>query len=63
MFSLAFVKGGGGERLSDWKYCLSFSRFFIPFYALFSLSFALVRETSYSVSLFLCCNECGVNRS
>ena len=63
MFSLAFVKGGGGERLSDWKYCLSFSRFFIPFYALFTLSFALVRETSYNMALVFCYNEPGANRS
>ena len=35
---------GGGECLSDWEYCLSFSRFFILFSVLVSALSALARD-------------------
>ena len=42
---------GGGQRLPDWKYCLSFSRFFIPFYVLVSALSALAQDFSHALRL------------
>lgn len=42
----------GGQRLPDWKYCLSFSRlFFIPFSVLVSVISALAQDFSHALRL------------